>query len=125
MANILIVDDTPSAVEPLANHLEAAGHGVICVGNGREALASVLAHLPDVVILDLVMPEMDGPCFLEVIRSYLRLQALPVIVFTALVDSPMVARIQALKVNCVLDRQKASLDDIRRAVEEAMVRLPG
>ncbi len=38
------------------------------------------------------MPEMDGPSFLEVIRSYLRLQSLPVVVLTALGDSPMVAR---------------------------------
>jgi len=35
--------------------------------------------VPDVVLLDLVMPEMDGPSFLEVVRSYLRLQSLPVV----------------------------------------------
>ncbi len=85
----------------------------------------MLADLPDVILLDLVMPEMDGPTFLEIIRSYLRLQALPVVVLTAMDDSPMIARVQALKVNSVLDRGKASLEDIQRAVEEAAVRLPG
>jgi CheY-like chemotaxis protein len=125
MARILLVDDTPASSEPIAAHLSNAGHSVTSVANGRDALSSVLAELPDVILLDLVMPEMDGPSFLEVIRSYLRLQSLPVVVLTALGDSPMVARAQALKVNAVLAKDKASLEDIRQAVEEAIIRLPG
>jgi CheY-like chemotaxis protein len=125
MAKLLLVDDTPGSIEPIAKHLGDAGHAVTCVPNGREALVSVLADLPDVILLDLVMPEMDGPTFLEIIRSYLRLQALPVVVLTAMDDSPMIARVQALKVNSVLVRGKASLEEIQRAVEEAAVRVPG
>ena len=95
------------------------------VPNGREALSSVLADLPDVVLLDLLMPEMDGPSFLEVVRSYLRIQSLPVVVLTALTDSPMVDRARALRVNSILLKAKATPDDIRKAVEEALVRYPG
>jgi CheY-like chemotaxis protein len=95
------------------------------VPNGREALAHVLTRMPDVVVLDLLMPEMDGPSFLEVVRSYLRIQALPVVVWTALVESPMVERARALKVNSVLAKGKATFEDIKRAVEEAIPRLPG
>src|SRR5687768_5947766 len=124
MAKVLIVDDTPGSFEPVAKHLGDAGHAVTCVPR-REALASVLAELPDVILLDLVMPEMDGPTFLEIIRSYLRLQALPVVVLTGMDDSPMVARVQILKVNSVLAKGKASLEEIQRAVEEAAVRVPG
>jgi two-component system, OmpR family, response regulator len=125
MAKILIVDDTPGSFEPIAKYLGDAGHAVTCVPNGREALASVLAVLPDVILLDLVMPEMDGPTFLEIIRSYLRLHTLPVVVLTGVDDSPMVARVQTLKVNSVLAKGKASLEEIQRAVEEAVARLPG
>jgi CheY-like chemotaxis protein len=71
------------------------------------------------------MPEMDGTSFLEVVRSYLRLQTLPVVVLTALQDSPMVQKAQHLMVNAVLIKGKASLEDIRRAVEEAVSRMPG
>ena len=78
MAFIMIVDDAVDSCEPLAKYLEKSGHEVQCVPNGREALASVIARTPDVVVLDLLMPEMDGPSFLEVTRSYLRLQSLPV-----------------------------------------------
>jgi CheY-like chemotaxis protein len=125
MANILIVDDAPDAAQALTIYLEQAGHEVSSAANGRDALATVLAEMPDVVILDLFMPEMDGPSFLEVIRSYLRLQALPVVVLTGLPDSPMVERAQHLNVNAILTKGKSSLEDIRQAVEEAIVRLPG
>lgn len=124
MAKILIVDDTPAAIAHVAKHLENAGHFVTCVANGREALDHVLAELPDVIILDLLMPEMDGASFLEVVRSYLRLQSLPVVVLTGLTDDPMISRAKAMKANFILAKDKASLAEIRQAVEEAIVRLP-
>ena len=125
MANIMIVDDAVDSCEPLAKFLERSGHAVQCVPNGREALGHVIAQLPDVVILDLLMPEMDGPSFLEVIRSYLRLQSLPVVVLTAMSESPMVNRVRNLQVNSILVKGKATFEDILRAVEEAAVRVPG
>src|SRR5436190_15270228 len=102
MVKVLIVDDSPDVGDSFGKLLEAAGHQVSVVPNGREALVSVLTSAPDVILLDLMMPEMDGPSFLEVIRSYLRLQSMPVVVLTALADSPMIDRVQHLKVNSVL-----------------------
>jgi CheY-like chemotaxis protein len=125
MAKILFIDDSPDTCEPVAKYLEKEGHKVSCAADGREALMQVLSNTPDLIILDLMMPEMDGPSFLEVVRSYLRLQSLPVVVLTALGESPMVARAQALKVNSVLLKGKARLEDIGQAVSEALVRLPG
>jgi len=124
MASILIVEDAFDASEAMANYLRKAGHEVKCVGNGREALAAVIMSTPGVVLLDLLLPEMDGPSFLEVVRLYLRMRSLPVVVMTGIPDSPMVERIRKLGVNSVLVKGKASLEDIRHAVEEAMHRLP-
>src|SRR5437764_12356640 len=125
MAKILIVDDSEDARESLGALFRDLGHTVAGVPNGREALSSVLADLPDVVLLDLLMPEMDGPSFLEVVRSYLRIQSLPVVVLTALTDSPMVDGARALRVNCILLKAKETPDEIGKAVEEALVRYPG
>jgi len=125
MVKVLIVDDDPDSGASLGKIMQASGHDVSTVPNGREALMSVLTSAPDVILLDLLMPEMDGPSFLEVIRSYLRLQTLPVVVLTGLVDSPMIERVQHLKVNSVLLKGKASPEDIKKAVEEAAVRAPG
>ena len=125
MAKIMIVDDDADARESLTILFRSAGHEVYCVPNGREALSLVLAQLPDVILLDLLMPEMDGPSFLEVIRSYLRIQSLPVVVLTALAESPMINRARALKVNSILIKGKASPDEILKALLEAIPRYPG
>src|SRR4051812_45499762 len=102
MAKILIVDDDADGRETMAVNLQDAGHTTTCAPNGREALSVVLSTPPDVILLDLMMPEMDGPSFLEVIRSYLRIQSLPVVVLTGLGDSPMIDRARTLKVNSIL-----------------------
>jgi CheY-like chemotaxis protein len=121
----MIVDDSEDSRESLAMFLRAEGHEVTCVPNGREALSQVLARLPGVILLDLLMPEMDGPSFLEVVRSYLRIQSLPVVVLTGLGDSPMIDRARALRVNSILVEAKASPEDVLEALEEAVVRHPG
>ncbi len=125
MASIMIVDDSVDACEALSKYLQKSGHEVACHPNGKDALVAVITKPPDVVILDLFMPEMDGPSFLEVVRSYLRLQALPVVVLTGMVDSPMVDRARSLKVNSILAKGKATFEDIDRAVHEALHRVPG
>jgi len=125
MARIMIVDDSEDSRDSLAVIFRRLGHEVICVPNGREALSSVLDRLPDVIVLDLLMPDMDGPSFLEVIRSYLRIQSLPVVVVTGLAESPMIERARALRVNSILVKGKASPDDVLKAVEEAIHRYPG
>jgi CheY-like chemotaxis protein len=70
------------------------------------------------------MPEMDGASLLEILRSYLRLQSLPVVIVTGLPDSPMVERARHLKVNSILVKGKATLEDIARAVHDEVHRLP-
>jgi CheY-like chemotaxis protein len=125
MAKILIVDDDADGRDTMAVNLQDAGHTVKCAPNGREALSLVLESQPDVILLDLMMPEMDGPSFLEVIRSYLRIQSLPVVVLTGLSDSPMIERARALKVNTILVKGKASPEEILKALEEALITHPG
>jgi len=125
MAKILIVDDNKDEAETLARFLVAANHQVTTASNGQNALVEVINNKPDVILLDLIMPQMDGPSFLEVIRSYLRLQSLPVVVLTGLPDSPMVDRARVLKVNTTLVKGAASTDDILKALEQALVTVPG
>ena len=121
----MIVDDNEDSRNSMALCLRNLGHTVTCAPNGREALALVLGELPDVILLDLLMPEMDGPSFLEVVRSYLRIQSLPVVVLTGVGDSPMIERARTLRVNTILVKGKATFDDILKALEDAMVRHPG
>jgi CheY-like chemotaxis protein len=123
-ATILIVEDDEDSREALARFLRQKGYRVDTSPNGKDALSAIINDPPDLVVLDLFLPEMDGPSLLEVLRSYLRLQSMPVVVLTALPDSPFVDRARHLKVNAILTKAKASLDDVARAIEESLARVP-
>ena len=122
MARLLIVDDDADGCGALMRFLRRAGHQVECLPNGRMALGAVIGDTPDLIVLDLLMPEMDGARLLEAVRSYLRLQSLPVVLLTGHPDSPLLERAKRLKVNSILVKGKATFDDIEHAVHEA---LPG
>jgi adenylate cyclase len=90
--SILVVDDDAVNRTLLARSLEALGHRVVTATNGREAL-EVLGHRePDIVLLDVVMPEMDGVTVLERIKADPALRAVPVIMISALEDFASVIR---------------------------------
>ncbi|MGE4217852.1 MAG: response regulator [Alphaproteobacteria bacterium] len=79
----LVIDDSPAARDLIARTLRDLGHRVECAENGREALDRVSAEAPDLIILDLMMPEMDGFEFLTHLRKRSEFSGIPVIVVTA------------------------------------------
>jgi DNA-binding response OmpR family regulator len=68
-SHILLVDDEPSITEHLSAFLERAGYRVQCASNGKQALEEIGKIHPDLVILDVLMPEMDGRAVLRTLRS--------------------------------------------------------
>ena len=60
MVKILVVDDTPSTRQLISGYLQENGHQVIEAEDGKEALAKAIDNSPDVIITDVVMPEMNG-----------------------------------------------------------------
>jgi DNA-binding response OmpR family regulator len=79
---ILVVDDHPPTVRLIQNALEQEGFSVITATNGAECLIAVHQDSPDVVILDVIMPVMDGLQTLRVIRENEATKTLPVIVLS-------------------------------------------
>ena len=80
---VLIVEDNPRTRALLQRNLAKSGWRTLEAENGRVALEKLRTHSPAVIILDLIMPEMDGFEFLDVLRQDSRWHALPVIVVTA------------------------------------------
>jgi len=78
---ILLVDDEPDFLETMGAIIEGWGHDVIGVSSGKEAIDAVNSKNSDIVILDYMMPEMDGVTTLKEIRKINK--AIPVIMFTA------------------------------------------
>jgi two-component system OmpR family response regulator len=85
MPLVLVVDDEPDIRELLKVNLELAGHQVITANDGREALAAVQREAPDAILLDLMMPEVDGWHVIEQLKasSGRDLSEIPVFMVTA------------------------------------------
>lgn len=80
---ILIVDDEPFNVDYLEQELADLDYETVSAGNGQAALDQVAAHGPDMILLDIMMPVMDGFEAIEKIREQGRFQELPIIALTA------------------------------------------
>ncbi|WP_297087938.1 response regulator [uncultured Draconibacterium sp.] len=81
--SILLVDDNESALVQVKDILEDKGYHVLLASNGSEALAIIDHTIPDAMILDLMMPEMDGFQVLRSIREQEQTSQLPVLILTA------------------------------------------
>ena len=92
MGNILVIDDDPLNRRLLTATLERQGHQTSSAEDGKAALAMLAEDRPDVVLLDLVMPGMDGMEVLERIKSDEQLRHLPVIVISGVDDAESVVR---------------------------------
>ncbi|MFH1377366.1 MAG: sigma 54-interacting transcriptional regulator [Planctomycetota bacterium] len=91
-AEILIVDDKAENRALLEAHVSASGHHATMAENGREALDAMAARLPDLVLLDIMMPVMDGFETLETMRRDDRLSKIPVIILSADGDTDSIVR---------------------------------
>ena len=83
MKQILVVDDEPRIAEICRDYLERAGFKVTIAGNGADALTLARATQPDLVVLDLGLPKMDG---LDVTRTLRKRSNVPIIMLTARVE---------------------------------------
>ncbi len=86
MASVLVVDDEPDLRYLAEVNLQMDGHRVMTAANGTEALAAVQAEVPDVVLLDVMMPDVDGWEVLQQLKSHLddRISSVRVLMMTAL-----------------------------------------
>jgi CheY-like chemotaxis protein len=83
-AKILIVDDVPFNVDMLEQELEDLGYETITATNGQEALDQVKAESPDIVLLDVMMPVMDGFTACRLLKEDDDTRFIPVLIMTAL-----------------------------------------
>jgi class 3 adenylate cyclase len=149
-SKILIVDDEPFNVDYLEQELQDLGYQTVSAGNGQEALERVATAVPDLILLDIMMPIMDGFTVCRILKDNDDTRLIPIVIMTALdgIDDrikgieagaddfltkpvnqrELVARIQtALKLKHAVDRKISELrrikDHFARFVPEAVKRL--
>jgi len=87
---ILVIDDDSAVVDLLALLLKSQGSEVATTTNSVEGLSMIREHSPDIVVLDLMMPEMDGWQICKTVREF---SQVPIIILSALNDPSMIASV--------------------------------
>lgn len=108
MNRILIVDDMVASREAMARLLHQKGYETDSAGNGAEGLVRLKRNKPDLIILDQMMPEVDGLTFLAGIRRFPKWKELPVIMLTGNKDRTCHMRAQTLGVKECLSKGEFS-----------------
>ncbi|MDQ6672514.1 MAG: response regulator [Chloroflexota bacterium] len=110
---VLVVDDDPAIRGLVADALRGAGYVVELAAHGREALDAMHANRPATVILDLMLPVMDGFAFLEACHTDDRCADVPIVVISAVQD--LLRRVHEMPVKACVAKP-FDLDDLVRTV---------
>ena len=121
MPVILVVDDAALAREAVARLLEFEGFQTVRASNGKEAYATLYSQKPDLVLLDLMMPELDGITLLRMIRNHPQWETIPIIVLTGLPDeNKLVARARELGVKEIVPKATFGFADLLQKIRKTM-----
>jgi CheY-like chemotaxis protein len=93
LVTLLVVDDEFGVIELLAQVLEDEGHYVVSAGTGKQALARLAESPPDLIMLDFMMPVMDGPSFLLAAADEVRRRRIPVVMMSSLPETAIAERV--------------------------------
>jgi CheY-like chemotaxis protein len=117
---ILVVEDNEESASAISLHLVNAGFVVTLARNGWEALLALDRNSPDLIILDLMMPGMDGITFLKIMRSQERQRDLPAVVITAMEVDEAIAKTRDYQVTRVIAKTADFYDQLTSAVRQIL-----
>lgn len=118
-SRVLVVEDEPSLLESIVDILTFEGHSVTGVKNGKLALAYIHTHLPDIVISDVMMPEMDGYQLVKIMRDDPVTAATPVILLSGHTDPDFINQGLALGANLFI-KKPFQLEDLVNAMDRIL-----
>ena len=102
MKKILVIDDEPQILLVVSARLKSNGYDVFTAFSGEQGVKRAKKEIPDLILLDRIMPEMDGDEVLECLKKCPATKAIPVIMFTADVKRVKVGECQARgAVDCI------------------------
>ena len=117
MGAVLIVDDHVPTARLVAALLRSAGHRTTCAAGGPEALAHLETSRPDVVVLDVMMPDMDGWAVLRRLRADPRFASLPVLMYSALDDDESRATATEAGAHGYMVKGRTEWTEVRATIE--------
>ena len=104
MAKVLLVDDDTVLLKLYSTRLKADNHTVEIATNGEEGIEMLSQFRPDVIVLDLLMPKLNGFSFIETIRKNPELQNIPVIIFSSVANQDQINRLKEFGIKTILNK---------------------
>jgi len=120
MQSVLVVDDHLEIRLIFTRFLRDAGYEVSSAKNGEEALSMVSEHAPDLILLDVFMPVMNGAAFMEHLRKDPTHNQIPVVLLSAVPDSPEAEYARSLGVSRFLRKGDFDLAQLGAVVQETI-----
>jgi CheY-like chemotaxis protein len=115
-SSILVVDDQPETVDLLTDVLKSRGFGVIPAYGGQQGIDLAIERLPDVIVLDLMMPEVTGFEVVQRLREHPQARDIPILIFTAKEITPEDREKLRSHVRAVISQ--SGKDDLLRELEK-------
>lgn len=117
---ILIIEDEHTILQTLAAKLALEGFTIVMAHNGEEGLQKALSHKPDLILLDLVMPIMDGVAMLKKAQKQPQLQNIPIMVLTNLSDEATMHEVMKYGCTDYLHKTDYSLEDLIKKIRHRL-----
>jgi len=118
--DVLVIEDEELVQSFQAQYLQRAGYNVKCADDGQDGLQKLKECKPDVIVLDLVMPKMDGFEFLKKVRQNKELKDTPILVFTNLNQPTDIEKAKNLGADKFLVKVKTTLKVLTQEIEYAV-----
>jgi CheY-like chemotaxis protein len=118
MATVMVVDDTEVCRDTLARLLRREGYEAVTAGGGNEALHLLKKHLPDLIVLDVEMPGLDGLDLLEMLHDEPQWSGVPVVMLTGCCDTHCVERAGRLGAKRYLLKASFSVREMMQCVRQ-------
>ena len=124
-AKILVVEDEEILLTALKEELETAGYEVFGAVDGQDGLDKVKSFKPDLILLDLVMPKMDGMQMLRKLKENNDSRDIPVVILTNLSDYERISEVLSLGAMDYLVKANYKLEDLLEKVKAVLARKAG
>lgn len=124
MANIMLIDDDPVLLKLYSTRLSSDGHHVDTATNGEVAIETLRTIVPDVIVVDLLMPKLNGFSFLEYLNTQPQFEKTIKIVFSSVVNEEQIARLNDLKVTKYLNKIETTPTELVEAIKKYLPNTP-
>lgn len=120
MNKILIVEDEESLLEALETKLKIAGFSTLRAKDGEQGLEVAKEESPDIILLDIIMPKMDGLTMLKHLRKDEKTKEIPVIILTNLVEGEKIEEAMANGTTDYLIKSNWKIEDVVKKIKERL-----